>query len=191
MAYRGLDPEPLGRFVTDDAGTGIERFFESRTTLGASVDLGLGNQVVRGEIAFHPDRVFNTRNGVALNTDRRSQVRAALGIDVSAPLGSLLNLQFLYDRVEGDRDFLVRPVRQRLVTLSLRKALGFDRWVFQLKAYRSMDDEDHMLNFRITRTLSEKTSIELQLTSFDGETDGLFGQFDTRDIASLRISQFF
>ncbi|MEM6641016.1 MAG: hypothetical protein AAF610_14070 [Pseudomonadota bacterium] len=191
LAYRGLDPEPLGRFVSRAGEIGIQRFYEPRSTLGASFDAGLGGQVIRGEFALHPDRAFNTRNGSLLDTDRRSQIRAALGVDLSGPGGALVNLQFLYDRVEGERGLLVRPVRDRLLTLGVRKTLGFDRWIFQVRAYRSLDDDDQMLSLKVTRSLSETARLEIHVASFNGDRDGVFGQFEQKDMAGLRISQFF
>ena len=191
VAHSGRDPEPLGRIVLDAGGPVVVTELERRDTLGLSADIGLGAAVVRFEIAQHPDRWFNTREPTGLERVRRDQTRTAIGVDVNGPFESLINVQYLDDRVDGPNDTLVRPLRDRIVTAAFRKTLGFDRWEFQARWYRSLTDRDSMASLKIQHAVNDQTALALEVVTFRGDPGGLFGQFETRDLATLRVTHSF
>ncbi|MEL6948694.1 MAG: DUF1302 family protein [Pseudomonadota bacterium] len=191
VAYSGRDPEPLGRVTAGPQGPVVQRDLERRDTLGISADIGLGPVVLRLEHARHPDRFFNTSGVAGLDRVRRDQARSALGLDVTGPFDTFINIQYLDDRVSDAPMDLVRPKTDRLATVALRKTVGFDTWEFLARWYRSFTDGDSMATLSVQRALGDRTSIQFEAATFRGTDTGLFGQFVDRDMATLRLTHRF
>ena len=191
VAYTGLDFEPLGRVRSRDGAPVVERFYERRELFGASAEASFGALAVRAEYAWQPDRVFNTRADAELGTVALDQHRAAIAVDVDAPLDLFVNLQFLLDRVEQAPASLVRPARDRIVTAFVRRTFGYETLDLELRWYRSLDDHDDLVSASLAYTLGDNTEVELRAEFFSGPADGLFGQFAGRDRVTLGLSRTF
>jgi hypothetical protein len=191
VAYSGMDQEPLGRIVNVDGQIALERFFERREALGFSLDMGLGSAVFRVEYAYQPNRSFNTRQTDGLRTVELNHRRAAMGFDFDAPLGLFMNIQYLVDIVANAPPGLVRPDRDRVGTLYLRRAFAYDKMIFEARWYRSFEDNDDLVSLGIEYVLSDRTAIKLAANVFDGPPEGLFGQFAERDRVTFSLSHTF
>ena len=191
VAYTGNDPEPLGRLVAGDGGPAVQRFYERRNAYGFSVDMPLGPAVLRAEYAYQPDRTFNTRSPGLLDTVMLDQHRGAIGMDFDGPLGVFFNLQYLVDTISAAPDNLVRPDRDRLATLYLRRSFAYDSVVVAARWYHSFTDDDDLAGLSIEYTINDSTSVELAAQYFRGVDEGLFGQFRDRDRITLSLSHTF
>ncbi|MEN7342804.1 MAG: DUF1302 family protein [Pseudomonadota bacterium] len=188
VAFSGRDPEPLGALIVNNQGPGVLRTLDRRETYGLSADVSLGPVVARMEYARHPNRWFNIRQNGGLDRTRRNQSRAAIGFDVAGPFDTFINAQYFEDRVSGPEENLVRPTRDRLATVAVRKAIGFDRWEIQARYYRSLSDRDSMMTASVNHSLSERTSLSIEALTFRGDDNGFFGQFRDRNMITLRLS---
>lgn len=191
VAYSGMDPEPLGRFAVSGGQAVVERFYERRDVYGISFDVGLGMFVLRGEYAYQPGRVFNTRPNGELRTIALDEHRGALGVDFNGPLGVFVNVQYLLDTIPDAPADLVRPETDRIGTLYLRKTFGYDALSLEARWYYSFTDEDQMLSFGVDYALGENTSLVLAAQTFHGTPDGIFGEFTGRDRVVLGLSTLF
>ena len=191
VAYSGNDPEPLGRLVVADGAPAVERFYERRDAFGVSVDMGLGSAVLRAEYAFQPDRTFNTRSIGSLDTIGLDQHRAAIGLDIDGPLGVFVNVQYLVDTIAAAPDDLVRPDRDRVATLYLRRSFAYDSVILSARWYHSFTDDDDLAAVSLEHEINDSTSIELAAQFFSGIEAGLFGQFRDRDRLTLSLSHTF
>jgi hypothetical protein len=191
VAYSGMDPEPLGRIGTVAGRPVLERFYERRDAIGFSLDMGLGGAVLRAEYAFQPDRVFNVRSAGVLATAELDQHRGAIGLDIDAPLGLFINFQYLVDTIAAPPVGLVRPERDRIGTLFLRRAFGYDRVILEARWYQSFTDDDRLATVSIEYAFNGNTSIRFAANAFDGVPTGLFGQFDSRDRLILTLEHTF
>ncbi len=191
VAYTGNDPEPLGRLIPAQAGVILERFYERRDAYGFSLDMPLGAIVIRAEYAWQPSRVFNTRSGPALDTIALDQHRSAIGIDVDGPLGVFINVQYLDDTISDAPAELVRPGRDRIATLYLRRAFAYDSVILSARSYYSFTDRDYLIAAGLSYALTDDTSIGISAETHGGTTDGLFGQFEDRDRITLNLRHTF
>ena len=191
VAYTGSDPEPLGRLVVAGGAPAVERFYERRDAFGFSVDMGLGPAVLRAEYAYQPDRTFNTRSTGALDTVALDQHRGAFGVDMDGPLGIFINVQYLVDTIAAAPAGLVRPDRDRLATLYLRRAFAYDSVVVAARWYHSFTDDDDLAALSIEYDINDSTAVELAAQYFSGVDEGLFGQFRDRDRITLSLSHTF
>ncbi|MEO0365183.1 MAG: DUF1302 family protein [Pseudomonadota bacterium] len=191
VAFSGRDPEPIGALTADSDGPQLLRTLERRETYGISADVSLGPVVARMEYAFHPRRWFNVRTEEGLDGTRRNQSRAAIGFDIAGPFDTFINTQYFEDRVSGSAVGLVRPNKDRIATLALRKAIGFDQWELETRFYRSLSDGDSMLTASLRHSLSQRTSLLIEALTFRGDDRGFFGQFNDRDMITIRLSHSF
>jgi len=191
LAYTGMDPEPLGRVLATGGTPQLERYFRRRDVAGFSVDTGLGRAVLRAEYAYQPSRVFNLRAPDGLDTVELDQHRGAIGLDVDGPLGVFINVQYLIDTIRDAPGALVRPARDRVATLFVRKAFGYDRLVLEARWYHSLTDADDLTRFGVDYALNDSTSIRFAAEQFRGTPAGLFGQFADRDRITLGIRHTF
>ena len=191
VAYSGTDPEPLGRVATVGGETVVERFYERRDAFGFSFDLGLGSAVVRAEYAYQPERVFNARSNDQLTTIALDQHRGAIGLDVDAPLGVFVNIQYLADTIADAPPDLVRPASDRIGTLYLRRTFAYDALALEARWYYSFTDEDQLASVGIEYALNDNTSVKLSAEYSSGAPAGLFGQFADRDRITVNLSHTF
>ena len=191
IAYTGIDPEPLGRITSIDGVPGVERFFERREAYGISAETGLGTVILRAEYAYQPGRYFNQRVGNELSTINLDQHRGAIGLDVNAPFGFFLNIQYLLDSVNNAPTGLVRPETDRVATLYLRRSFMYDALTFEARWYHSFGDDDDLAAVQIEYEFSGGTALRLAVESFSGRGTGLFGQFADRDRIVLGLEHTF
>lgn len=191
VAYTGMDPEPLGRIVVPGGTPQLERFYERRDVFGLGIDSVLGTTVLRAEYAYQPGRTFNTRAPGTLETVELDQHRGAIGLDIDGPWGLFINLQYLIDRIADAPDTLVRPGQDRIGTLFVRRAFGYDRFIVEARWYRSFTDRDNLARLGAEYTLNDSTALRFAAEWFGGTRDGLFGQFTGRDRITLGIRHTF
>jgi hypothetical protein len=191
VAYSGLDFEPLGRLVRGGDTPLLQRYYERRNLFGLNAETSLGRFAFRAEFAFQPGRRFNTRNGDRLDVAALDQSTLALAIDADGPFGLFLNLQYLDDRVSGTRTDLVRPGHERLATVFARRSFAYDTLHVELRWYRSMTDDDHLLSTALRYDIGEDTNLRLAAESFSGTRRGLFGQFADRDRVTIQLEHIF
>ncbi len=191
VAYTGLDPEPLGRLVVENNAAFLERYYKRHDVFGVSGEIGLGSVVIRGEYAYQPDRYFNLRTGNQLLAAPLDQHRAALAMDISAPLDIFANIQFVFDHIESAPEQLVRPVTDKLATLYLRRGFNYDNLIAKARWYHSFEDGDNLLSLILDYDIDDNSSLSLSGDFFDGVDSGLFGQFDKRDRVTLTYKYMF
>lgn len=191
VAYSGLDPEPLGRVSPPGSTPVLERYYERRDAVGLSLERGAGPFVIRTEHVYFPDRRFNTREGAELATTRADHYRGAVSVDFDAPWSLFVNAQFLVDVVRDAPAGLVRPRRDRITTLFLRRSFDYDRLIAELRWYRSIDDDGSMAEFELGYRFRNGTRLLASLAGFGGRSGGLFGQFEGRGRVALRLEHLF
>ena len=191
VAYTGTDPEPLGRLVIVNGQPVVERYYERRDAAGFSVDIGLGAAVARVEYAYQPERVFNTRSTDGLGVAELDQHRGAIGLDIDAPGGIFMNLQYVVDSISAPPDDLVRPAEDRIGTMFLRKGFAYDTIMLEARWYHSFTDDDDLTSLSLEYAFNENTTFELTVQQFSGDEAGLFGQFADRNRVLLSLRHIF
>ncbi len=191
IAYSGSDHEPLGRLRAAQGGAVVERYHERRELFGASAETSLGAFALRAEASLQPSRTFNTRGDGGLATARADQVSAGIAADVDGPLGLLINLQFLWDEVLDAPVALVRPDRDRVATVFLRRTFAYETLELEARWYHALDDGDDLYRVALAYDLGDNSSLYLGGDWFTGTASGLFGQFAARDRVVLGFRHTF
>lgn len=191
VAYSGSDHEPLGRLRAAGEGVVLERYHERRELFGASVETSLGPLALRAEAAVQPSRAFNTRGSDDLATARADQLSAGVAADVDGPFGLLINLQFLWDELLDAPAALVRPDRDRVATVFLRRTVAYETLELEARWYHALDDGDDLYRVALAYDLGDNSSLYLSGDWFTGTRSGLFGQFAARDRVVLGFRHTF
>ena len=194
LGYSGIDFEPLGRIVERaDAPIVdryveryVERYYERRELVGLSAEGAAGRVAFRGEVAYQPGRRFNVRSGSLLEAIGRDQLTAGIGIDVDGPFDVFANLQFVHDEVLDAPASLVRPSRDRIATLTLRRSFRYETLTATLRWYYARDPGDSMVSLALEYRPGDNARLRLAADGFGGEPQGLFGQFRDRDRVTLQ-----
>lgn len=191
MAYSGNDHEPLGRLVERNQVPLVQRFYERRELLGISLESALGSVALRAEASYQPDRVFNTRLDAGLGVIEADQFQLGVAADVDGPFGLFMNLQFLWDEVLDAPQDLVRPERDRVATVFVRRSFAYETARLEARWYHSFDDEDDLFSARLEYDLGDETTVYLSSDWFSGTREGLFGQFRERDRVVFGVQHTF
>ena len=191
MALSGHDHEPLGRFILEEEGLVLEQFYERRTLYGLQAETAFAGLVLRLEASYQPGRTFNTRQATGLSTTALDQWRVAMGMDIDAPLGVFVNLQYLHDQVMAAPDDLVRPEIDRVVTAFARRNFFSETLLLELRWYGELTQNDGMARGVVEYQLAGNTRLRLSGEYFYGDQAGLFGQFEGRDRLTLAIEHTF
>jgi predicted porin len=191
LAYSGSDHEPLGRVIQNDAEVFVEQFYKRRSLFGASAETSLGSIALRAEAAYQPSRTFNTRGDDGLQTAEADQFSAGIAADINGPMGIFVNLQLLWDEINNAPSTLVRPDRDRVGTVFLRRSFAYDTVKAEARWYHSFDDNDDLYKLTLDYQLEDNTAIFISGDWFTGTSSGLFGQFAKRDRVVLGIRHTF
>jgi hypothetical protein len=181
LAYSGGDHEPLGRVLLEGGGVAIERFHRRRQLFGGSAETAFGAVALRAEAAYQPSRVFNTRGDDGLQTAEADQFSGGIAADIDGPFDLFLNLQLLWDEVLDAPQDLVRPDRDRVGTVFLRRNFAYETARLEARWYHAFDDGDNLYKLTLDYDLGDNTTVYLSGDWFEGTRSGLFGQFDPRD----------
>lgn len=186
LGYTGIDFEPLGRIVERADAPVVERYYERRELLSLSAEAAAGRVAFRGEIAYQPGRRFNVRSGSLLEAVGRDQLTAGIGVDVDGPFDVFANLQFVHDEVLDAPASLVRPSRDRIATLTLRRSFRYETLTATLRWYYARDPGDSMVSLALEYKPGDNARLRLAADGFGGAPQGLFGQFRDRDRVTLQ-----
>lgn len=191
MAYSGMDHEPLGRITTANGETIVERYYERRDLFGISAETAFGAFALRAELASQPERMFNTRDSLALDTVKLDQLTAGVGLDVDGPLNTFINVQYVRDEVRSAPATLVRPAADRIITVFLGRNFSYETVKVSARWYRSKELNDEMVSVAIRFLPSDSTRLGLTYDRFSGNPDGVFGQFADKDRIGLSLEHTF
>ena len=169
-----------------------------RTTwFGGSASATLGSGVIRGEVAYAPDRAVTLDTAETMKlaiagaftdgTEKRANTLVSIGYEFDI-FGWTVDQQLFLDHVERGRD-LVREQDQFFSSMRLRKTLFNDKIDFQLFLVADLKVSDIAV-----RTVGEyqiNDSLRLNLGgvfySDHGSDTGFFGSFDGRSVAFVGI----
>ena len=179
LAIGGAEHEPVIRLPG-----GVPSLVAPRRRLyGLQLERSLGPLVLRGEAAWRHARRFNTiptQTSAAVAIDEADQVTAGVGLDYAAPFGLFVNAQVVYDEVLDAPTGLIRPERDIVGTLTLRRTFLRERLRTDVRVYRT-EAHDGLLRLALTWSAEPLGDVGLQIDRFHGTANGLFGQFRRSD----------
>ncbi len=188
----GPDPQPLGRVELIDGQSALIRFHERRTLIGASMATSFGRLSTRAELGFSPDRSLNTRSVQGeLDVEKADQLSIAFAADIAAPFGVTLSAQLLHDRILDAPNDIVRPSDDTLLSVLARRRFFDETLTVELRWYASEGGSDAVWRPKISYAVSDSLELSVDADVFQGNPDGIFGQFDERDRITVRIRRYF
>ena len=179
-AIYGPDHEPTGHIQINGSQRRLIRTYEERTLVGASFSANVDDLILRSELVYSPDKSLNTRSTSSLSVQKYQHSKVAMAVEFNAPLGLLINFQYLVDHVHDADTDLVRPETDHLYTLTLKRDYLNQTLDSELKFITS-DKQDGQVRLQTNYELNDSVVLALGADLFFGDEDTLFGQYDNRD----------
>jgi hypothetical protein len=73
----------------------------------------------------------------------------------------------------------------------LKRRFFYDTLDFEMRWYKSLEEQDRLFRVLVSYEISDHTQIKLTLDDFKGTARGVFGQFDQRDQFALTLEHTF
>lgn len=168
---------------------------------GGTASATLGSIVVRGEIAYSPNRDFTLApqsiggllmQGTATNgIDGRWNLLSSVGIEARMD-DWYWAFQFFDDRV-GDGPTLMRRDATQMLSLRARRPFFNERLTLDGFAVWDLDYSDAALRLALTYEIDDATKVEIGGTTYGdwGSEPGLFGSYAGRDSLYLKLGRVF
>ncbi len=151
---------------------------------GVSASKAFGDFVFRGELGYSSDRYFASTG--ASGYEHSHEVSGVLGLDYSGFTDLFISGQFFQSTVPASGDML-RPRRERSLSLLLRRDFANDTITFELLAIHNTNASDGLVQAELSYQLTSSVTLRAGADLFYGDAEGLFGQFDERDRFSLKL----
>ena len=187
VAFSGRDHEPVAQLAYSGGSAAVEIINPRRDLLGFSLQQSIAQAVLRVEAGYSPERTLSALDRGTPQLRKHDNWRAAMGVDLNAPGGVFVNLQYLHDEVLDYSDALLRPRRERTVTLALRRGFAYETLQAGFQLYYGLEYEDRLSRFSLDYLLSDRISLGLAVEQFSGNRIGPFGQFSDRDQIALSV----
>jgi len=165
--------------------------------LGGSASAPLGTVILRGELAFAPDRDFTLnpavlggllKRGVSTNgVDGRWNLLTSMGLEGRND-DWYWALQYFFDRVGGGPS-LVRDVQSHMASLRIRRAFLNDRITLDSFAVLDVSYSDFAIRAQVSYEIDEATSMAIGGTAYAnmGHDEGWLGSYAGRESLFLRL----
>lgn len=181
VAARSLDFEPLVELEMQNGNPELTQNFRSVNFYGLSAESSVGPLALRAEVGWRPNRYFNTLTPTGPSTAKLEQLTLAIAADFNAPAGIFANFQLLHDEVRNAPNALVRPERDTIATVLLRRQFRYDTLTLDVRWYGSLNEHDGLGRVQLSYAVSDNLKVNLGLDRFYGDPNGLFGQFAGAD----------
>ncbi|OAG27866.1 DUF1302 family protein [Thermodesulfatator autotrophicus] len=153
--------------------------------LGFAFETTYNDIGIRGEFAYHTDRVFLKKN---LEATRKAYWRYVIGLDYRFENGFYLNLQFLQQRVLGwSEDILFDPKLDSYIFMRLSKSFLEDYLEVRLDGTYGITTRGYFLNPEIAYKISDDVEFFAGLHLIDGPQGSFFDVYDANDQVYLGL----
>jgi len=188
LALSGPDTDP----VFAQGGTArmpeIRLNYPHRKLYGLTASRSAGSLVWRAEAALIPDQAVNIEVGPMLAIDERIRWLGGVGLDWDAPGGFFVNAQIAVDHIQDGPEPLPRPETDSIATLRAQKGFRNDTVYLKGEYIGSLSDGDGFLRPALEWRLDDQFTFRAGADIIFGDHDGLFGQFEDKSRAWVRMT---
>lgn len=183
IALYGPDTEPL---IAPVSATDIELHYPTRALVALTLQRSLGATVVRFESAYIPNQSINTaQNGHSAKVGR---FLAGIGVDFRVAGGWFINTQLGLDQLENYSLRYGRPRTDLIATLRAQNNFVQDRLAVKAELIGSVTDKDGYLGVSTAWQFNDSLKASVGTDIMFGDNDELFGQFENRSRAWIRLT---
>ncbi len=170
-------------------GTEIKAGLPQDNIVGLAFETTWRDMGLRGEFAYHTDRVFLKRD---LSSVRKGYWRYVIGLDYQFQNGFYFNLQFLQQRVLGwDQEILFDPKLDSSLFLRISKSFWQDFFEVRLDGYYDLSRQMYYLNPEIRYQWRDNLTFFGGLHLLDGAKGSFFDLYDDNDQVYLGLRATF
>ncbi len=188
LALSGPDTDPVFAQGGTAMAPEIRLDYPRRELYGLTASRSAGSLVWRAEAALIPDQAINIEAGPMLAVDERTRWLGGVGLDWDAPGGLFVNAQIGFDHIEDGPEPLPRPDTDTIATLRAQKGLRNDTLYLKGEFIGSLSDGDGVIRPALEWRVDDQLTVRAGADIIFGDREGLFGQFDDKSRAWVRMT---
>jgi len=183
IGLHGPDTQPV---IAPRSAAEIQLRYLTRSLAALTVQRALGPTVVRFETAYIPDQSVNLAQPG--QQDQVGRLLAGVGVDFRPGGEWFVNAQLGLDQLESHEVGFARPRTDLIGTLRVQRNFVQDRLQLKSELIGSLQDGDGYLGASVAWQFNDKLKGAIGTDVLFGERDQLFGQFEDRSRAWLRLT---
>lgn len=186
--YHFQDTQILRRTVDDNGAVAITPGYERTHLIGGSFSNAFGAYTLRGEVGYSTNRYFITTDpsdsdGVV----ETPELSSVIGIDYQGIRDVFLSGQIFTNYITSFQEGLTRPKNETKLTLLYEHKFMNDLLTTKLQLIHSVNDSDGLIRAGAAYDFRSNVVLKAGLDFFYGSKNGLFGQFQNNDRATIGI----
>ncbi len=163
------------------SGAVIEPEYRRNHLFGGTFSTSVSDVTLRGELAYNSDTYQVSSDLTSSLSVQTQELGGVIGADWQLSSSNLISAQWFYSRLLDYEDSIYRRQNEQILTFLWRSGWGNDSWQFSALGMYSMEDEDSLLQFKLRYWWLANLEIWLGADVFEGDLNGVFGQFRRAD----------
>ena len=165
--------------------------YERTHVIGGTFSNAFSDWVIRGELGYFTDHYFIAKNALQNQGVVKSpELHTVLGLDWNAPWDILVSGQLIQSWVINDADKTTRDKLDTTLTGLVRRNFMYDTLVAEVLLIANTNNGDGIIRPKVSYEWQDNIKTWLGADIFYGDSQGVFGQFDSNDrvVVGLEVS---
>lgn len=178
--YHYSDFPVLYQDITNN-GVVVSPSYERSHLLGGTLSNAFGDVTLRSEIGFNTDSYFISTNINDQGIKRSAEFSSVIGLDFQGLSDVLLSVQWFQSHLTNYDSSIVRDTTEHTFTLLYEHNFANETWALKSLLINSVNHGDGVWQNKLNHNLIDNMDIWFGADVFYGQSDGLYGQFNSRD----------
>ena len=181
--YHYIDA-PLVRSNSVGSKLRVTQEYERSHLFGGTLSNAFGDWTLRAELAYETDR-YHRDLKASTGVSRADQWSSVVGIDFQGFTDQFISMQWFQASIRKNSEMLVANRREEQLTFLWESKFFNEVLTFKYLHLHSLDHDDGMLQTKLTYNLESSLDVYARADFFYGDSDRLFGQFESADRVAL------
>ncbi len=162
----------------------VTHTFERSHLLGGTLSKAFGDWTLRAEFAYETDR-YHRSPETASGVERADQWSSVVGLDFQGWTDQFISAQWFQTSIRGNAAHLIANQREEQLTFLWESKFLNEVLSLKYLHLHSLDHGDGMVQSKLSYNLESNLDVYVRADFFYGDSDKLFGQFDSQDRLAL------
>lgn len=170
--------DPVPAIEINGASVKVIPRYERTHLMGGTFANAFGSTTLRGEVGYSTDRWFITSNPqVSSRVFVSPELAWVIGIDNLSFSNTLLSAQYFQSTVLENDSGMTRDKHERQITALLQRKFANDSLTIRALGLYSINRRDSGVQAKLSWALGTHWAIAASVDSYNGDREGLFGEF--------------
>jgi hypothetical protein len=159
--------------------------YERSHLLGATASNAFGDWTLRTEVGWYSHSYHLADNitgdGEQLGIAESPEISSVIGLDFQGWSDTYISVQWFQSLLLDYDHSITRDRHDQTLTLLAERHFANETWTLSLRGQYSLNQRDQLWRPRLNHLFSSNLELWLGADFFEGDSKGLYGQFDRRD----------